>query len=61
MTGQESKYEKYEELKKKAELGGGRERIEKHHGAGKNRARERTQSLFDPDFFFEFDKLVTQR
>ena len=40
MNGQEKKYQKYEELKNTAELGGGKDRIEKHHEAGKKTARE---------------------
>ena len=42
-----------------AELGGGTERIEKHHEAGKKTARERILELFDPNSFNELDKLVT--
>jgi propionyl-CoA carboxylase beta chain len=61
MTGQEEKYKRYEELKNNAELGGGKERIEKHHEAGKKTARERIHSLLDPDTFVELDKLVTHR
>ncbi len=61
MTGQEQKYQKYEELKKTAEMGGGQDRIEKHHEAGKKTARERIHALLDPDTFVELDKLVTHR
>jgi propionyl-CoA carboxylase beta chain len=61
MNGQEQKYQKYEELKNTAELGGGKDRIEKHHQAGKKTARERIHALLDPDTFVEFDKLVTHR
>jgi propionyl-CoA carboxylase beta chain len=61
MTGQEQKYQKYEKLKNTAELGGGKDRIEKHHEAGKKTARERIYALLDPDTFVELDKLVTHR
>ncbi|MEI6851240.1 MAG: acyl-CoA carboxylase subunit beta [Bacteroidota bacterium] len=61
MTGQEKKYQKYEDLKNAAEMGGGKDRIEKHHEAGKKTARERITALLDPDSFVELDKLVTHR
>ena len=41
--------------------GGGRERIERQHAAGKLTARERIELLFDPGTFVEIDKLVTHR
>lgn len=52
------------ELKQKRELslsGGGKERIEKQHKAGKLTARERLSILLDPESFQEFDALVTHR
>src|SRR5579859_6702159 len=49
------------ELERRAELGGGTERIEKQHAAGKLTARERIELLFDPETFEELDKLVTHR
>ncbi len=52
---------KLKELKKKtesAELGGGRERIEKQHKAGKLTALERINLLVDEGSFQEMDKLV---
>lgn len=55
------KYKKLEELNRLAELGGGEERIEKQHGAGKKTARERILELLDPGTFNEIDKLVTHR
>ncbi len=55
------KYNQLEELNKKAELGGGIERIEKQHSAGKKSARERIVQLLDPGTFVEIDKLVTHR
>jgi propionyl-CoA carboxylase beta chain len=44
-----------------AELGGGRERIEKQHAAGKLTARERMELLLDAGSFVEIDALVTHR
>ncbi|MBX7144741.1 MAG: acyl-CoA carboxylase subunit beta [Oligoflexia bacterium] len=44
-----------------AEEGGGRERIEKQHEAGKLTARERLALLLDPGSFLEIDKLVTHK
>src|SRR5574341_1195017 len=56
--------EKLAELKKKdslAEEGGGKDRQEKQHGAGKMSARERVEFLLDDASFEETDKLVTHR
>ncbi|MCB0309906.1 MAG: methylmalonyl-CoA carboxyltransferase, partial [Bdellovibrionales bacterium] len=53
-----------DELKRRddlAELGGGLERIEKQHAAGKLTARERIEQLLDPGTFFEIDKFVTHK
>src|SRR5690606_9677938 len=50
-----------EELKRRAEPGGGEERLRKQHEAGKLTARERIELLFDPGTFQEVDKLVTHR
>lgn len=44
-----------------AEAGGGEERIERQHEAGKMTARERVNSLLDPGSFFELDRFVTHR
>ena len=55
------KYRQLEELNKKAEAGGGKERSEKQHAAGKKTARERILQLLDPGTFNEIDKLVTHR
>ena len=44
-----------------AELGGGTERIERQHQAGKLTARERVDLLLDPGSFVEIDALVTHR
>ena len=50
-----------EELERGAELGGGADRLERQHKAGKLTARERVDLLFDPGSFDEVDKLVTHR
>src|SRR5688500_3983795 len=50
-----------EELERRAELGGGEERLLRHHSAGKLTARERIDFLFDAGSFQEFDKLVSHR
>jgi len=56
-----SKFERFEKINKEAEAGGGQERIEKQHSAGKKTARERIEDLLDPETFNEIDKLVTHR
>ncbi len=57
----EKKIKQLEEKHKAAELGGGQERIDKQHKAGKKTARERIHSLLDPGTFVELDKFVTHR
>src|SRR5438874_3235531 len=49
------------DLERRAELGGGAERLKRHRDAGKLTARERVELLFDPGTFEEVDKLVTHR
>src|SRR5882724_3247231 len=56
--------ERVEELKsrlKAAEEGGGAERVQRQHAAGKLTARERVHLLLDPGSFVEIDALVTHR
>ncbi len=50
-----------EELHQKAELGGGIDKIERQHKAGKLTARERIDLLLDKGSFVELDKFVTHR
>ncbi len=50
-----------DDLERRAERGGGDERIRRQHDAGKLTARERMELLFDPGTFEEIDKLVTHR
>ena len=57
----EEKFRIFEEKDKLAELGGGIERIEKQHQAGRLTARERVELLLDPGTFVEKDKFMTHR
>jgi len=50
-----------EDLERRAEEGGGEDRLRRHHEAGKLTARERIELLFDVGTFQEVDKLVTHR
>jgi propionyl-CoA carboxylase beta chain len=54
-------YDKLPDLERRAELGGGTDRLERQHAAGKLTARERIELLFDPGTFEEIDKLVMHR
>ena len=49
------------DLGRRAELGGGEERLRRQREAGKLTARERIDLLFDPGTFQEVDKFVTHR
>jgi len=49
------------DLERRAELGGGEDRLRRQREAGKLTARERIELLFDAGTFEEFDKLVTHR
>ncbi|MDH3685120.1 MAG: methylmalonyl-CoA carboxyltransferase, partial [Myxococcales bacterium] len=57
----EAKIKKLEELNAQAELGGGTDRIERQHAAGRMTARERIELLLDPGTFVELDKFVVHR
>ena len=48
-------------LERRAEAGGGEERLRRQRDAGKLTARERIDLLFDADTFEEIDKFVTHR
>jgi propionyl-CoA carboxylase beta chain len=50
-----------EALERRADEGGGPERIARQHQAGKLTARERIELLCDPDTFTEIDRFVTHR
>lgn len=54
-------YEILKELNKEALMGGGKERLEKQHKAGKFSARERIDLLLDEDSFVEIDRFVRHR
>jgi len=56
-----SKLALLKERTRQAETGGGSDRIEKQHAAGKMTARERIEFLLDEGTFEEFDKLVVHR
>jgi len=49
------------ELREKAKIGGGQEKIEKLHAKGRMTARERIEMLLDPGSFEEFDMFKTHR
>src|SRR5262245_13290460 len=54
-------FDRLAELERRAEAGGGPERVERQHKAGKLTARERVALLCDPGSFTEIDKFVTHR
>ncbi len=57
----EESYLEFEDKNRKAEQGGGPDKIAKIHKSGRLTARERIIMLLDPDTFVETDKLVTHR
>jgi len=57
----QEKFKKLKERNELAEKGGGDERIEKQHKAGRLTARERVSYLLDADTFVEMDKFVRHR
>jgi propionyl-CoA carboxylase beta chain len=50
-----------EEMRRRARLGGGQERIDQQHAKGKLTARERLELLLDDGSFVELDAFVTHR
>ena len=54
-------YNQFEELNKRASQGGGIDKIEKQHAAGRMTARERIEALLDKGTFNELDKFVNHR
>lgn len=50
-----------QEMREKAKMGGGQDRIDKQHEKGKLTARERINILLDQDSFEEFDMFVKHR
>ncbi|MGF1584464.1 MAG: acyl-CoA carboxylase subunit beta [Bacteroidales bacterium] len=61
MSTLEEKFSELEQRNREACLGGGKERIEKQHNAGKLTARERVDLLLDSGSFTEIDKMVKHR
>ncbi|NCA84537.1 MAG: acyl-CoA carboxylase subunit beta [Clostridia bacterium] len=61
MASLEDKIKQFEEQNSLAEQGGGSERIERQHAAGRKIARERIKDLLDPGSFVEMDKFMTHR
>lgn len=57
----EEKFKELEKRNKEAELGGGKDKIEKQHKAKKLTAYERVQLLTDENSFVELDRFVTHR
>jgi propionyl-CoA carboxylase beta chain len=57
----EELYQSFEDRNKAAEMGGGTERIQKQHEAGKMTARERIETLLDKGTFVELDKFAVHR
>jgi propionyl-CoA carboxylase beta chain len=55
------RWESVEQRKRESEMGGGEERIQRQHQAGKLTARERIALLFDSGSFQELDQLVVHR
>jgi len=55
------RYNGLSEREKRAEAGGGADRVAKQHAGGKLTARERIELLVDPGTFVELDKFVTHR
>jgi len=60
-TGQDAKLVLLKKKNEAAELGGGLDKIEKHHQSGRLTARERIAILLDEDSFTEIDKFVLHR
>lgn len=54
-------YEEFIRRNQAAEAGGGTDKVEKQHKAGRMTARERIEMLLDQGTFVEFDKFVTHR
>ncbi len=61
MTTRDQVLDRLADLERRALEGGGKERNDKQHAAGKLTARERIDLLLDPGSFVELDRLVTHR
>jgi propionyl-CoA carboxylase beta chain len=60
-TAVKAALDRLEALERRANEGGGAERVARQHAAGKLTARERIELLCDPGTFVEIDKFVTHR
>ena len=58
MRTRQSIVDEFLEMDRAAELGGGQDKIDKQHAAGKLTARERIETLLDKGSFVELDKFV---
>ena len=61
MSSEQDKFERLIERNLEAEAGGGQDRIDRQHAAGRKTARERIAVLIDPGTFVELDKFVVHR
>ncbi len=61
MSTLNDKFRKLENKHTEAELGGGQDRIDRQHAAGRKTARERITDLVDSGTFVELDKFVVHR
>ena len=61
MTTNDERIARLERARAEAMVGGGTERIERQHAAGKLTARERLDLLLDPGSFVELDAFVVHR
>ncbi len=57
----EEKIAHLRDMRERAQLGGGQDRIDRQHQKGKMTARERAEELLDPGSFRELDPFVTHR
>ena len=58
---EDPRLEKLKQIQAQAKLGGGQERIDRHHSKGYLTARERLDLLLDPGTFRELESLVVQQ
>ena len=61
MSSEQDKFERLIARNLEAESGGGQDRIDRQHAAGRKTARERIAVLIDPGTFVELDKFVVHR
>ncbi len=61
MTNEDPRILELRSMRAKAREGGGADRIAKQHARGKMTARERIESLLDPETFHEIEPFITQQ